>query len=187
MYAVVNDSVKVCYNSLIYILKGIDSMEKYKNYLGEKGHDWLIAIGLCCALLALLFVIVDMQVPIDAAELQKHYEQLEMVKEDTSSIYLLEDATIKLEDSGMTVEIKGERHILEAFFDENNEFINAIIRDNRIGSSITFTLIFVLFGFSIGYMSSCILLLILLTPVMVYELIKYIKKKITSKKDNKKL
>ena len=160
-------------------------MEKYKNFL-EKHFDVIAGIvAVLCAVIMFFAIIIEMDTPVDAKELEYHYSQLEAVKQDIASIAKLEDADITMDENGMTVTFNGKYHNLQAYFDENKDYINAKIIDNRIGSNIILSLFLVVAAFGLGYFVGWTLLVVLLIPVLVYAIYSIIvdfKKKYHAKK-----
>ncbi len=161
-------------------------MEKYTNYLENKFDVWQTVIAMLCALAMLIFIIVEMTVPVDSTELEHHYEQLETVKQDISGVYKLQNADIATRADGITVTLRGDKHSLKAFFDENNNYVNATIVDNRLGSNIIVSIFVAVATFGFGYLLSYVVLLVLYIPVLVYALVMYIKRRKACSKKQKK-
>lgn len=157
-------------------------MKKYQNYIENKFDNWQVVIALLCALIMIVAIVVEMAVPVDSTELEYHYEQLELVKQDVGNIYKLQNADIITREEGITVTLKGETHNLKAVFDENNNYVNATIVDNRLGSNIILSLFIVIATFGFGYLISYVVLLILYIPVLAYAIIVEFKKKWYTKK-----
>lgn len=157
-------------------------MEKYRNYLENKFDGWHVVISVLCALIVFILIIAEMSAPVDSAELEYHYEQLETVKQDVTNIYKLQNADITTSEEGITITLKGKTHNLKAVFDENNNYVNATIVDNRIGSDIILSLFIVIATFGFGYFVSYVVLLALYVPVIVYDIILEFNKRYRSKK-----
>lgn len=144
-------------------------MKKYISFLESKFDIVSKIIAILCAVVMLVAIVVEMNAPIDATELENHYGQLEMIKQDVTSISRLENAQITLDSDGMVVQLTGNQHHLKAFFDENKNFLNAVVVDNRIGSSIIVSVLVVLAAFGWGWLASYALLAVLCIPILVYS------------------
>lgn len=157
-------------------------MEKYKNYLENKYKVWQIVMSILAAVAMLIFICVEMCVPIDSPELEAHFEQLEMLKQDTANISELENATIDINADGMTVTIKGKTNDLKAVFDTEHNYVNAEIVDNRVGSNLLISIFAIIIAFGYGYILSFAVLTILYIPVGIYYVVRYLKNKIKYRK-----
>lgn len=157
-------------------------MEKYEKFLRDKFDviTWVVAI--LCAVVMFFAITIEMDTPVDAKELEYHYNQLEMVKQDITSVSNLKDADITIDESGMTVTFNGKYHHLKACFDENKNYVNAKVIDNRVGSSIIVSLFLVIAAFGMGCFVGWTVLLLLYIPVAVHALVLYVKKKVKTKK-----
>lgn len=161
-------------------------MQKYKNYLENKFDKWQIVIAVLCAVAMAGLIIVEMAMPVDSKELENHYATLEVIKQDITKICELENAEINIEPDGVTITLKGKSHNLNASFDDNNNYLNATIVDNRIGANVVVSILLVIAFAGIGYMLSCAILILLLIPVLVHAVIMYVKKKKTISNKQKK-
>ena len=56
-------------------------MKKYEEFLEQKANVFTIIIAMICAVCMLIAIAVEMNTPVDSLELEKHYSQLEMVKQ----------------------------------------------------------------------------------------------------------
>ena len=157
-------------------------MEKYQNYLENKFDKLQVIIAVLCALIVFVVIIVEMAAPVDSTELEYHYNQLETVKQDVTNIYKLQNADITTSEEGITVTLKGKTHNLKAFFDAENNYVNATIVDNRISSNIILSLFIVIAAFGFGYLLSYVVLYALYMPVIAYDIIIEFKKRYRSKK-----
>lgn len=157
-------------------------MEKYKKILEDKFDAFSAIISILCAIIMLCAIVIEMEMPIDAKELEHHYSQLETIKQDASSIYELENVDITIDKNSMSVMLKGKYHNLNAFFDENNNYINATIIDNRVGSNLVISILIIVLAFGLGYILSYFILAILCIPILIHALIMFAKKKWYHKK-----
>jgi len=161
-------------------------MEKYKNYLESKFSIWQTIISILCAVIMLIAIIAEGDTAVDFSELECHYTQLETIRQDITNIYKLQNADINISATGMTVTLRGQKHNLKAFFDENNNYIKAIIIDNRISSNMILSLVVIVIAWGFGILLSYSVLLVFYIPVFIYWIVGYIKKKYRLKKDKKK-
>lgn len=161
-------------------------MEKYKNYLASKFGAWQIVIAILVALCMLVWICVDMCTPVYSTELESHFQQLEMVKQNTADMYKLKNATIDIDDSGMTLTLKGKTNALKASFDADYNYINAEVVDNRIGANLIVSIVLIFIAFAYGYLLSYALLLVLYIPIGVYHVVKDMKNKFVSDKNKQK-
>ena len=157
-------------------------MKKYVEYLDKKFETWSSVIAILCAVLMIIALVIEMSAPVDAGEIEHHYSQLEMIKQDSANLCKLENADITIKEDGMTVRLKGKQHHLKAFFDENGNYSNATIVDNRVGSNILASGFVVLGAFGLGMLLSYALLCILIIPALVYGLFMQIKHKWQTRK-----
>lgn len=160
-------------------------MEKYKNYMLDKFDVWQVVIAILCAAVVLFAIIAEMGTPVDFAELENHYAQLETIKQDTTNMHRLKNVDISIEGNSMTIRFNGKYHNLKAYFDENKNYVNATVEDNRIGSNIIVSIFAVLLAACFAYIATYLLLPVLYIPLFIHKLIKYIKKKWQGKKQNK--
>lgn len=160
-------------------------MDKYKNFLENKFETVSKVMAVLFAVVVLFAIMFEMAMPVDSVELENHYSQLEMVKQDITSICELENADISIDADGMEIAIKGKSHSLKAFFDEQNNYINAVIEDNRVGSSIILSIFVVIAAFGYGYLLSYALLALLCIPLLIHAFIMKLKKKTQDKKQVK--
>lgn len=161
-------------------------MKKYKDYLENKFEKWQVVITVLCALAMLIAIFVEMSIPVDSKEIEGHYTRLETIRQDITNICEIENGSINIDSNGMTITLKGKYHNMMAYFDENKNYTNAIIEDNRLGSNIFLSIICVLFSGSIGFMLSYVILILLYIPVLVNALVLHIKRKHALRKTNKK-
>lgn len=152
-------------------------MEKYKNYLENKFEMWQVIIALLCAAFVLVAIVVQMLTPVNFNELESHYTQLESIKQDITNMHKLKDADISIDEDGMTIKFNGKYHHLKAYFDENKNYINATVEDNRIGSNIFVTILVILFVGCFAYMATYLLLLALYIPILIHKIVEFVKKK----------
>ena len=160
-------------------------MIKYKQYLENNFEKWQAAFAILAAVIMAVFIIIQMCIPVDAAELANHYEQLEAIKNDVTTICELENANIEIDSGVMTITLKGEINNLKAFFDADNNCINAVIEDNRIGSSIFVSIICVIIAAAVGFLLAYALLSVACIPILAYHIFMFFKSKFASKKSNK--
>lgn len=156
-------------------------MEKYKNFLGKNLDLCSAIVAILCALFMLIVIVVDMSTPLDFSELEHHYSQLEMIKKDDANLCNLKNADISIDDDGMVVTLKGTKHNLKANFDKNNNYLNATVTDNRIGSNIIVSGLIIFAAGGLGILLSYVIWALLYIPVLVYAIslqVKNIYKKI---------
>ena len=85
----------------------------------------------------------------------------------------------------MDIMFFGKYHHLNAFFDENNNYVESKVVDNRIGSNLIASVLIILVAFGLGCFLSYVILLLLYIPVLVCAIVAYIKKKRLNKKVEK--
>ena len=161
-------------------------MKKYKNFLETKHGIMQVITAVLFAVLMLVIINIEMDTPIDSKELEYHYSQLEMIKQDISSIYQLENAEISIHEHGMDVTLKGKHHNLNAFFDENNSYLNATFVDTRLGADITESILVVILAGVLGWIVFYLVLIVLYIPVIIHAIIALIIKKHHAKKEKQK-
>ena len=161
-------------------------MEKYKDYLENKYHIWQIVIALLCAVVALVAIVVEMSIPVDSKEIESHYAQLELIKQDITKICELENADVKITSEGMTITLKGKKHNFKAYFDENSNHLNTVLEDNRAGSDLFLSIFLVFIGFVLGLTLTYALLALLYIPVVIHAIIIWAKRKKITRQNKSK-
>ncbi len=73
--------------------------------------------------------------PIGATEMGQHIENLELVKDDFSKVLDIDNASIKTTKKGTIATFKGKELSLIASFDNQGNYINCEIKDERFISS----------------------------------------------------
>lgn len=158
-------------------------MKKYKDFLETKSDIISIVMVVLFAIAMFFAINIEMKKPVDAKELEHQYSQLEMIKQDVSNIYQLENAEICIDDQGIDITLKGKYHNLNASFDENNNYINATVADSRIGSNITDSIFAIILAGVLGYIASFVVLVLLYIPVIIHGIFAWITKKRHLKKN----
>lgn len=90
-------------------------MKKYANFFIQNFEKIGCIGGLIATVIMVIFLITLSFKPVNTTELAEHNANLELLKQDFSNILLLDDATIKIEQDGISVEFTGNEYILKAF------------------------------------------------------------------------